>query len=120
MVALATYMLYYVFGKPPNEASQQEQWDSLSVKCEYLFARAASHCHVAELDAVVRSGPSLDPIEVFDSVEVEGKVFRFVAYIVWLKSQAEAFEKYLRVKAARDSLWNKSVQRVGERYRDAQ
>lgn len=90
----------------------------LCTKCEFLFARAASYCDKEELDTVFRSDPSLDPIQVFDSEEVEDKVFHFVAYVVWLKSQSEFFEKYLQVKTARDSLWNKSVERVCELYRD--
>lgn len=49
---------------------------------------------------------------VFDDTEVHANVFRFVAYILWLEQQSDAFEKYLEVKLNRANLWAKCVLQV--------
>ena len=46
-----------------------------------------------------------DPVEVFDEVQVDKNVFRFVVYILWLKSQSDAFAKAVYTYMFRSDLW---------------
>lgn len=53
-----------------------------------------------------------DIIQVFDDTQVYAKIFQFVAYILWLEQQPDAFEKYLKVKLNPVNLWTKCVFQV--------
>lgn len=100
--------------EPDIMGEDEQEFYELYHQCEYLFFRFIPD--FASLESVFYSDFNLDPVFVFDEVQLEGRVFRFVVYVVWLNNQVESFEKYLPVKAACQALWKKSVERVHEMY----
>ena len=80
-------------------------WNTLSRKCERVYAK-----YGGKLEEIPTE--SVDALEAFDDTNVETCVFRFVAYIMWLKRQPDSFEAYLRVRDLRHDLWRSCVYKL--------
>jgi len=74
------------------------RWMTLRRRCRRIHARHP-------VDIPEDNPLDEDPLNVFDDCNVQDNVFRFVAYILWLRRQPESFESYLEVKRQRPCLW---------------
>ena len=72
-------------------------WSMLVEKCKSIYQRHG-------LGVPIPSGVA-DPVEIFDQTDVAENVFRFVVYILWLKSQSDAFAKAVYTYMFRSDLW---------------
>ena len=80
-------------------------WTRLSHKCERVYLQYGGKLYEIPTESV-------DALEAFDETNVESCVFRFVAYIMWLKRQPDSFEAYLRVRDLRHDLWRSCVYKL--------
>ena len=88
--------------------SMNDEWDwrALCRKCERVYAKYGGG------DLEIPSLPSDDPVGVLDETDVQDRVLRFVVYILWLKRQPHAFEKYLVVREHHYDLSKESVYKL--------
>ena len=73
-------------------------WSALVAKCKSIYQRHG-------LGIEIPTDNASDPVEVFDQEQVEKNVFRFVVYILWLRSQSDAFAKAVYTYMSRSDLW---------------
>ena len=73
-------------------------WSMLVEKCQSIYQKHG-------LGIEIPTDNASDPVEVFDEVQVDKNVFRFVVYILWLKSQSDAFAKVVYTYMFRSDLW---------------
>ena len=76
----------------------ERDWSALVAKCKSIYQRHG-------LGIEIPTDNASDPVEVFDEVHVDTNVFRFVVYILWLKSQTDAFAKAVYTYMFRSDLW---------------
>ena len=75
--------------------SDRWNWFTLCVKCESVYAKYGNQ---GTDEIPTDPCDDDDPLEIFDVVNVDVNVMRFVVYILWLKRQPHSFEQYLDVK----------------------
>ena len=73
-------------------------WSMLVEKCQSIYQKHG-------LGIEIPTDNASDPVEVFDEVQVDKNVFRFVVYILWLKSQSDAFAKAVYTYMFRSDPW---------------
>ena len=83
----------------------ERDWSALVAKCKSIHQRHG-------LGIPIPTDNASDPIEVFDEVQVDKNVFRFVVYILWLNKQSEAFEKAVYTYMFRSDPWEDCTAKI--------